>query len=181
MHEFIQVLKGMWLQDDFKFDGEFYSVAYGTVPTKSVRTPYPPIYAASRVDEGMNVVAQECDAWFVNSSRHYREYEEGLKRIETEVGLMEQRCRELGRTMQYGLSACVLIADTDAEAIAIADGYMAQLAHDPSIKSASVAVGRISSAHPRPWWNGYAAMNRSGSIYSCCSSIQCARVLTCSL
>ena len=141
MHEFIQVLKGMWLQDDFKFDGEFYSVAYGNVPTKSVRTPYPPLYAASHVDEGMNVVAQECDAWFVNSSRHYSEYEQGLKRVETEVAMMERRCRELGRTMQYGLSACVLTADTDAEAIAIADCYMAQLTHDPSIKSASVAVG----------------------------------------
>jgi len=141
MHEFIQVMKGMWLHDDFKFHGDFYSVEYGTVPTKSVRVPHPPIYAASRVDEGMNVVAQECDAWFVNSSRHYSEYEDGLKRVETEVGLMERRCRELGRTMQYGLSACVLTADTDAEAIAIADGYMAQLAQDPSIKSASVAVG----------------------------------------
>ena len=141
MHEFIQVMKGMWLHEDFKFNGEFYSVDYGTVPTKSVRTPHPPIYAASRVDEGMNVVAQECDAWFVNSARDYREYEDGLKRIETEVGLMERRCSELGRKMQYGLSACVLMADTDEEAIAIADGYLAQLARDPSIKSASVAVG----------------------------------------
>jgi FMNH2-dependent dimethyl sulfone monooxygenase len=141
MREFIQVLKGMWLEEDFKFDGEFYSVAYGNVPTKSVRMPHPPIYAASRVDEGMNVVAQECDVWFVNGSRHFREYEDGLKRIEREVGLMEQRCSELGRKMQYGISACVLTADTEEEAIAIADGYMAQLAHDPSIRSASVGVG----------------------------------------
>jgi dimethylsulfone monooxygenase len=141
MQEFIQVLKGMWLHRDFEFKGEFYSVDHGTVPTQSVRVPHPPIYAASRVDQGMNVVAQECDAWFVNSPRDYREYEEGLKRIETEVALMERRCRELGRKMQYGLSACVLVADTDEEAIAIADGYIAQLARDPSIKSASVAVG----------------------------------------
>jgi FMNH2-dependent dimethyl sulfone monooxygenase len=141
MHEFIQVMKGMWLHDDFKFKGEFYSVDYGTVPTKSVRAPHPPIYAASRVDEGMNVVAQECDAWFVNTARDYREYEDGLKRLETEVGLMERRCGELGRKMQYGLSACVLMGDTDEEAIAIADGYLAHLARDPSIKSASVAIG----------------------------------------
>jgi FMNH2-dependent dimethyl sulfone monooxygenase len=141
MHEFIQVMKGMWLHEDFKFKGEFYSVEYGTVPTKSVRMPHPPIYAASRMEEGMNVVAQECDAWFVNSARDYREYADGLKRIETEVALMERRCSELGRKMQYGLSACVLMADTDGEAIDIADGYLAQLARDPTIKSASVAVG----------------------------------------
>jgi FMNH2-dependent dimethyl sulfone monooxygenase len=141
MHEFIQVMKGMWLHDDFKFKGEFYSVDYGTVPTKSVRSPHPPIYAASRVDEGMNVVAQECDAWFVNANRDYRQYDQTLTRIETEMGLMQQRCGELGRKMQYGLSACVLMADTDEDAIAIADGYMAQLARDPSINSASSAVG----------------------------------------
>jgi FMNH2-dependent dimethyl sulfone monooxygenase len=141
MQEFIQVLKGMWLQQDFVFKGEFYTVDHGTVPTKSVRMPHPPIYAVSRVDEGMNVVAQECDAWFVNSARHYRDYEDGLKRIETEVGLMRQRANALGRKMQYGMSACVLMAGTDADAIAIADGYMAQLERDPSIKSASVAVG----------------------------------------
>jgi FMNH2-dependent dimethyl sulfone monooxygenase len=149
MHEFIQVMKGMWLHDDFKFKGEFYSVDYGTVPTKSVRSPHPPVYAASRVDEGMNVVAQECDAWFVNANRDYRQYDQTLTRIETEVGLMEQRCGELGRKMQYGLSACVLMADTDREAIAIADGYMAQLAHDPSINSASSAVGANLIGSPR--------------------------------
>ena len=40
---------------------------------------------------------------------------------------MNRRCAELGRTITYGLSACVLMADTDDAAIAIAEGYMAQL------------------------------------------------------
>jgi dimethylsulfone monooxygenase len=141
MQEFIQVLKGMWLNDDFEFNGEFYQVNHGTVPTKSVRVPHPPIYAASRVDEGMNVIAQECDAWFVNGARVYQDYEAGLKRMEAEVDQMERRCAAFGRKMRYCLSACVLIGDTDEEATAVADGYVAQLARDPSIKSASVAVG----------------------------------------
>jgi FMNH2-dependent dimethyl sulfone monooxygenase len=149
MQEFIQVMKGMWIEDDFKFDGEFYSVAYGTVPTKSVRTPHPPVYAASRVDEGMNVVAQECDAWFVNTDRDFRRYDESLKRVETEMARMNRRCAELGRTMKYCLSVCVLMADTDDEASAIAEGYMAQLEHDPSIKSASAAVGAGVVGSPR--------------------------------
>jgi FMNH2-dependent dimethyl sulfone monooxygenase len=149
MHEFIQVMKGMWTHQDFKFEGEFYSVTYGTVPTKSVRVPHPPVYAASRVDEGMNVVAQECDAWFVNTERDYRRYDDSLRRVETEVGLMNKRCAEIGRRMKYGLSACILMADTDADAIAIADGYMAQLEHDPSIRSASSAVGASIIGSPR--------------------------------
>jgi dimethylsulfone monooxygenase len=141
MHEFIEVMRGMWTHDDFTFNGEFYKVEHGTVPTKSVRAPYPPIYAASRVDDGMNVIAQECDAWFVNYNKDFHRYDESLATIETEIGQMERRCRELGRKMQYGINACVLIADTDEEAVAIADDYLAQLARDPSISSASGGLG----------------------------------------
>ena len=121
MHEFIKVMKGMWTSDDFTFDGEFYQVEHGTVPTKSVRAPHPPVYAASRVDEGMNVVAQECDTWFVNYNKDFHFYDESLKRIETEVGMMERR--------------------TDEEAIAVGDGYLEQLKTDPTIFSASGGLG----------------------------------------
>jgi FMNH2-dependent dimethyl sulfone monooxygenase len=141
MHEFIKVMKGMWTQDDFTFHGEFYRVEHGTVPTKSVRTPYPPVYAASRVDEGMNVVSQECDTWFVNYDKNYHNYEDSMKRIERETGLMEERTRALGRRMNYGINACMLLGETDEEARAKADDYLAQLARDPSIQSASGGLG----------------------------------------
>jgi FMNH2-dependent dimethyl sulfone monooxygenase len=141
MHEFIKVMKGMWTSDDFSFQGEYYSVEHASVPTKSVRAPHVPVFAASRVDEGMNVIAQECDTWFVNYDKNYRLYAESLKRIETEIGLMEQRCAALGRKMHYGINACVLIAETDAEAVAVAEDYLAQLARDPSITSASGGIG----------------------------------------
>ena len=141
MHEFIQVMKGMWTSDDFSFRGDYYSVDHATVPTKSVRAPHVPVYAASRVDDGMNVIAQECDTWFVNYDKNYRNYEQSLKRIETEIGVMEQRCAALGRKMRYGINACVLLADTDAQAVAIAEDYLAALARDPSLTSASGGIG----------------------------------------
>ena len=141
MQEFISVMKGMWTQDDFTFHGEYYSVEHGTVPTKSVRAPHPPVYAASRMDEGMNVVARECETWFVNVDKNFRNYEASLKRIETEVAIMERRVAEYGRTMNYGVNACMLIGETDEEAIAVADDYLAQLARDPSIQSASGGLG----------------------------------------
>ncbi len=149
MHEFIQVMRGMWTSDDFGFDGEFYKVAHGTVPTKSVRTPHPPIFAASRVDEGMNVVARECDLWFVNYDRNFRNYEASLKRIETERAIMEKRVRELGRRIQYGVNTAIIMADTDEQAIAIADGWVEQAARDPSIFSASGGLGAAIVGSPK--------------------------------
>ncbi len=141
MREFIQVMRGMWTSDDFNFDGEFYKIAHGTVPTKSVREPHIPIFAASRVDEGMDVVSRECDLWFLNYDRDFRNYEASLKRVESERALMEKRTRELGRKMRYGINAVILIADTDAEAVAIAEEWEQQLARDPSIFSASSGMG----------------------------------------
>lgn len=141
MHEFIKVMKGMWTRDDFSFQGKFYQVEHATVPTKSVRAPHPPVYAASRVDEGMNVVAQECEAWFVNYDKDHRNYSASLARIEKEVGIMEGRVRHYGRKMQYGINACVLIGETEAEAAGVAESYLAQAKIDPSIQSASGALG----------------------------------------
>lgn len=141
MHEFIKVMKGMWMSDDFSFDGKYYHVQHATVPTKSVRAPHPPVYAASRMDEGMNVVAQECETWFVNYDKHYTNYEASLKRIEQEVGVMESRCQHYGTKMNYGINACILIGETEAEALAVAESYLAQLEVDKSIQSASGGLG----------------------------------------
>jgi FMNH2-dependent dimethyl sulfone monooxygenase len=141
MHEFIKVMKGLWTEDDFTFHGEFYNVEHGTVPTKSVRDPHPPFYAASRIDEGMDVVAQECSTWFVNYDKDRRNYAASLKRIESERAIMEQRMRALGKTMVYGINAIVLIGDTDEEAERKADEHLAAVASDPTMTVGTSGVG----------------------------------------
>ena len=149
MHEFIKVLKGMWTQDDFNFDGEFYHVEHGTVPTKSVRAPHPPIFAASRVDEGMNVVSQECDTRYTNYNKDFHFYDESLKRLESEIAQMEKRTRELGRQMKYGINACMLLGKTDAEAQAKGEDYLARSKVDPSLFSCSGGLGANLIGSPR--------------------------------
>ncbi|MBX9761351.1 MAG: LLM class flavin-dependent oxidoreductase [Beijerinckiaceae bacterium] len=141
MHEFIKVMKGLWTSDDFSFNGEFYRVEHGTIPTKPVRDPYPPFYAASRVDEGMDVVSQECSTWFVNYDKDRRNYGASLKRIETERAMMEERVRSLGKTMSYGINALVLIGETDEEAEAKAQEHLDTIRNDPSMTVGTSGVG----------------------------------------
>ncbi|MDB5651899.1 MAG: alkanesulfonate monooxygenase [Hyphomicrobiales bacterium] len=149
MHEFIQVMKGLWTQDDFTFKGEFYQIEHGSMPTRSVRTPHPPIYAASRVDEGMNVVSQECDTWFVNYDKERQNYDKSLQRIEHEISLMNERVHSLGKTMNYGINAIVIIGDTDAEAEAKADEHVRVVQTDPSIKVGASGVGAALIGSPK--------------------------------
>ena len=141
MHEFIKVMKGLWTSDDFTYKGEYYQVEHGTVPTKSVREPYPPFYAASRVDEGMDVVSQECSTWFVNYDKDRRNYSASLKRIESERAMMEERVRALGKSMVYGINALVLIGETDAQAEAMAQEHLETIRNDPSMTVGTSGVG----------------------------------------
>lgn len=149
MHEFVKVMKGLWTQDDFCFDGEFYKVSHGTVPTKSVRAPHPPFYAASRVDDGMAVVSQECDCWFVNYDPNPDLYESNLKRIESEIAVMERRVRALGRKMQYGMNGLVIVAETDVKAEALAAEYRAAVTSDPFLTVGLAGFGAKFFGTPR--------------------------------
>ena len=66
MDEFVQVLCGLWEQDVFDFQGEFYTVDRQGLPLKSVQMPHPPIYAGTRNQTGREVIASDCDYWFVD-------------------------------------------------------------------------------------------------------------------
>jgi alkanesulfonate monooxygenase SsuD/methylene tetrahydromethanopterin reductase-like flavin-dependent oxidoreductase (luciferase family) len=85
----------------------------------------------------MNVVAQECEAWFVNCDKDCAYYEQSLTRIEHEVGLMEDRVKALGRTMTYGINAIVIIGETEEEAQTKADEHVcASPRRRPSVRQA---------------------------------------------
>lgn len=141
MNEFIQVMKGLWTQESYSFDGEYYAVKDGRLPTKPVQNPHPPFYAASRVDDGMDVVARECSTWFVNYDKDRRNYAASLKRIESEVSVMQSRVEVLGRSMTYGINALVLIGETDEEAEAMADAHILAVGSDPLTAVGTSGVG----------------------------------------
>jgi FMNH2-dependent dimethyl sulfone monooxygenase len=142
MDEFITVMKGLWTQDDFDFHGDYYKVSEGTLPTKSVRFPHPPLYAASRVDEGMDIVARECSAWFINYEKDHLLHEQSLARIEREMKIMAEKVRSYGRpALTYGVNAIVIIADTDDEAQELAREHLHAVRTDPTIHVGASGIG----------------------------------------
>lgn len=142
MDEFIHVMKGLWTQDEFNFRGEFYLVGHGALPTKSIRTPHPPLYAASRVDAGMDIVARDCEAWFVNYEKDHRLYDSSLRRIEREMALMDAKVRAHGRNgITYGINAVVLMAETDELAEELAEEHILAVRSDPSIHVGTSGIG----------------------------------------
>ncbi len=141
MNEFVQVMKGLWTEDHFTFQGEFYRADDATLATKPVRTPHPPIYTASRTDAGKDVVAKHCDLWFVNYQADYRRYEENFAVIRREVADLAGRASRFGRKLSFGINAHVICADTLAEAQARADDLEAYGQRDRVSSTASRGLG----------------------------------------
>jgi FMNH2-dependent dimethyl sulfone monooxygenase len=114
--EFIRVLKGLWSEEEFNFEGAFFPVVGGRLATKPLRRPYPPIYAASGAPEGMEIIARECDLWFATYEPGHARYEANVQRIAADAAFMKRRSAEHGRTIGVGVSTHVAIAATLEEA-----------------------------------------------------------------
>jgi len=120
MTEYVRVMRGLWTEDPFSFEGKFYRVNNGRLPTKVKRLPAPPIYATSRSDDGKDVIAALCDYWFASPRLPYTQYEENFAGLKTEIADMTARVQKAGRTLGFGLPGSVICAPTTEKAVAIA-------------------------------------------------------------
>jgi dimethylsulfone monooxygenase len=137
MGEFIEVMKGLWTDSDFKFEGTFYRAHVrsaltgadgkvvipdaGDIVAKAHRLPYPPIYAASRSPEGKALIARHCDVWFAEYKPGYRNFESNIERMAADLREMDALAASHGRRLRYALNPQVICCDTQAEAEALAD------------------------------------------------------------
>jgi FMNH2-dependent dimethyl sulfone monooxygenase len=123
MDEYIEVIKRLWTEDSFDFDGKFYHFKNGNLPTKPRQKPNPPIYAASRSPFGKETIAKFCDHWFVPDCQDYRRFDDTIALIEKEIAEMNDRVARHGRTLGYGISGHVICCETREEAEASANTF----------------------------------------------------------
>jgi dimethylsulfone monooxygenase len=137
MGEYIQVIKGLWTDSDFNFDGAYYRAhvraaltgadgkvvmpSAGEIVARPSRLPYPPIYAASRSAGGKALIAQYCDVWFAEYKPGHRNFEANLARMADDFRAMDALAAEYGRTLRYAINPQVICCDTQEEAEHIAD------------------------------------------------------------
>jgi len=121
MDEFVRVMRGLWKEDTFEFHGEFYAVDRQELPLKPIQLPNPPIYAGSRHEPGKEVIARNCDYWFVDCLTDYRTWEQNVEQARATIADLNARAARYGRKLGYGMSCHVVCADTNADAIRLAN------------------------------------------------------------
>ena len=116
MDEFVQVMRGLWEQEPFSYDGDFFRVDGGALPLRPAARASPPIYAASRSEIGKQIVARLCDHWFVPDLTDFRRYADTMAFKRDEIAAMTARAAKFGRQLGFGLSGHVICCATLEEA-----------------------------------------------------------------
>jgi FMNH2-dependent dimethyl sulfone monooxygenase len=112
MEEFIAVMTGLWTQERLDYDGAFYKVENGALATRVMQQPRPPVFAASGAEAGKDIIARQCDTWFISHEPGLAAYPSNIRKIATDIDDMRRRAAGHGRTLGYGLSTHVICADT---------------------------------------------------------------------
>ena len=102
--EFLTILKGLWTQPHFSFEGRYYQIDDITLTPSPIRKPHPTIYFGGESDVAQRLAAKLADVYLIN----------GRPVDETKVFVDQVRAyaAEEGREVQFGISAFVICRDS---------------------------------------------------------------------
>ncbi len=106
--EFIRILKGIWTEDDFSFQGEFYQVNNFTLKPKPAQHPHPEIFQGGNSRAAQENAGAVSDWYFMNGNTP-----EGHR---TQIENVTALARANGRRVRFGANAFVIARETEREA-----------------------------------------------------------------
>ncbi len=114
--EFIDILKGLWTQEEFSLVGEHFHLDRGRLLLKPAGVP-PEIFSVSAGDKGRDFIAQYCDWWFINYPKEAQSADDVLRGVEDCITDMETRASRFGRKLRYAMNPFVAVGRTEDEAV----------------------------------------------------------------
>ncbi|HEY6328618.1 MAG TPA: LLM class flavin-dependent oxidoreductase [Blastocatellia bacterium] len=106
--EFIEVMQGMWTQEEFTYEGKYYKVEKAHLSPKPVSKPWPKIYAGGESEEAKQMISKYCDAYLMHG--------DPPENAGPKADDMEQRRANLGlEPMKYGIAAYVICRKNESE------------------------------------------------------------------
>jgi len=105
--EWLKVVDGLWTEERFSFDGQFYKTEDAICSPKPAKRPT--VYAGGESEKAKTMIAAQCDAYVMHG--------DPAEAIAPKIADMAAR-REAagGAPMQYGMAAYAIVRDSEAEA-----------------------------------------------------------------
>ena len=107
--EWLDVLNGVWTQDNFSYAGKYYRVEANLLQPKPISRPRPLLYAGGESEAAKQLIAQKCDAYVMHG--------DAPEKITARIQDLRQRRDRLSLPpMQYGVAAYAIVRETEREA-----------------------------------------------------------------
>ena len=108
--EFLEVLKGLWTEDTFSYDGKYYSIANTHLHPKPVQRPNPILYAGGESARGKETIVNHCDAYVMHGGT--------VEEVAVKIQGMKQQREAAGKApfSCFGMAAYVVCRDTEEQA-----------------------------------------------------------------
>jgi dimethylsulfone monooxygenase len=136
--EFIRVLKGLWMEEEFHFKGDFYRINGGWVKPQPIsNNPHPEIFQGGNSKAARRMAGRVSDWYFMNGNTI-----EGVREQVEEVSAL---ARTEGRTIKFGLNSFIIVRDTEKEAHEVLREIIAQ-ADREAVEGFGEAVKQAGSA-----------------------------------
>ena len=106
--EFIEIMRGMWTEEEFSYEGKYYKVEKAHLSPKPISKPGPKIYAGGESEEAKQMISNFCDSYLMHG--------DPPENARPKVDDMERRRLELGmEPMTYGIAGYVICRKNEAE------------------------------------------------------------------
>lgn len=107
--EFVEVLKGLWSEDRFSYDGRFYQLDQTVLSPKPRRAPA--IFAGGESEDGREAIAGFADSYVIHGGTP----DEVAVKVD-DVNARRRRLQGGANFAEVGMSAYVIVRDTETEA-----------------------------------------------------------------
>ncbi len=107
--EFLDVLKGLWTEEVFNYEGKYYTIENAHLHPKPVQRPNPILYAGGESKQGKETIVESCDAYVMHGGT--------VEEVQTKIDDMKKLRSDAGKEpfSSFGLAAYVVCRDTEEE------------------------------------------------------------------
>ena len=105
--EWIEVVRGLWREERFSFDGRFYRTEEAICAPKPAHAPV--LYAGGESEAAKTMIARQCDAYVMHG--------DPVAATAPKIADMRARREQAGgKPMTFGMAAYAIVRDSEAEA-----------------------------------------------------------------
>jgi FMNH2-dependent dimethyl sulfone monooxygenase len=107
--EWLDVLDGVWKQNNFSFQGKYYRVDDNILAPKPVSQPRPRLYAGGESPAAKELIAEKCDAYLMHGDPPERV-------AEKIADLTARRAKHNLSPLKFGVAGYAIVRETEKEA-----------------------------------------------------------------